>query len=788
MVCDAQDDVCSPRWPYALAFLLLAPGLAGLTGSSFTFGMREDPLLNGAERASHNELFGIARDIRSDEWGVGLPSVRAQQRSDPSFPLVNLNEGLGQLQRNSADTPVLDWGLAFRPLLWPLLVGNRWSLGVRWFLRESLLFLSLFLLFSVLCARPEAGEEEARRRSSICALSALAVLFSGAFCWWMSTGFTDMAVYASAAVVAVALARRAASRRLRVLYTLAMAYAASCFFFVFYPPSWAPFIWVMGGAAFDLHFREDRSPRRLLVAMVPLVVVIAFAALLGLAYYSPYLALIRHTAYPGRRTAAAGELPLSRILDMILPSHDVLAPLDQPARYLGRIAFMNVCEASVVEVTPLFLLVAMSLVSARVRDALRVVVRRNAGTLVVWLLLGAWMFLPLPDWFGAVTLMRWSPSKRTLFSFGMATAILGASLLCELAAAQPARRIAWREIAFGLLALTAAFLLGRRHLDAAIHVPWTANGPLLVVALSSAVGLVLLHDWRGPTVLAAGWALSLFMVNVKVNPLVRSRHLFYRGEGYAAIEKALAEEPGRVVDYRIHFGNTLAGHELPSLATVQFAPDLGFYRFLTAGAEGVSEDLYNRYAIATFALPPEKTRILNKDEDYIQVAISPCSRRLAALGVNHFVVPATAAVPAECANAFTVAPAGEVVLWSRKEPVCTFGLATGLRAPLSAEDFEFSCKHSGEQPRFHVRRSGFDIEAPAGAGVHYAIAMNTSLVGKSECSNAGLRTLDAHLVLSPTGTGPAHCSVNYFDSVDAIRQLLEMPPRSIAVRSAGTSP
>jgi hypothetical protein len=327
-------------------------------------------------------------------------------------------------------------------------------------------------------------------------------------------------------------------------------------------------------------------------------------------------------------------------------------------------------------------------------------------------------------------------------------------------------------MALGLLALTAAFLLGRAHLDNAIPIGWTAKVPLLVAALSSAAGLLLIHHRRGPTILAAGWALSLLMVNLKVNPLVRSRHLFYRGNGYAAIERALASEPGRVVDYRLHFGNTLAGHGLPSLATVQFAPDLGLYRFLTAGAEGVSEDLYNRYSNTTFVFPPEKTRLLN--QDYFQVAISPCSRRLAAVGVNHFVVSTPTAVPPECANAFTVAPAGEVALWSRKEPVCTFGVAKGPRPPASAEDFDFSCKSSGNQPRLHLRRRGLDIEAPAEAGVHYAMAVNTSLLGESSCVNAALQTLDAHLVVSATGGGPVLCSVSYFSSVDAIQRLLDI--------------
>jgi len=761
--------VSSRRWLYVLACLLLLPGLAGLSGSSYLFSAHLDPLLTSAERTSLQEVLGRARGIRSDEYNVTLPSVRAQQESDPSFPLVNLNEGLGQFQRNSAATPVLDWGIAFRPLLWPLLLRTRWSEGVHWFLRMSLFLLSLFLLFSAMTEHPGADDAEVRRRSAICAIASIAVLFSSALSWWLSTGLLDMAVYSGLAVAGVAVRQRAATARLRVLSTLGIAYATTCFFFVFYPPSWAPFIWLMGGAAFDLHRRKEHGPVKAVASLVPLLAILAIGALLGLFYSSPYLALVSHTAYPGNRIAAAGQLPVARLLDMILPSHDVWAPLRADAQYLGRIEGMNVCEASAVEVPPFFLLLAMAVVSPRVRNAARAVACRNAATLLVWVLLGAWMFVPLPRWFGAASLLQWSPAKRVLFPFGVTTAILGAAFLAELAAAKPQRR-SWRQIAFGLVALAAVILLARRHLDGSIPIGWTERIPLLLLALTWAAGLIWLHDQFGARIMAWGWALSLLAADVGVNPLMRSRDLFQGGAGYAALQKALAAEPGRIVDYSLHFGNAMAGYGLPVLDAVQFAPDLGLYRFLTAGS-GVSEELFNRFSIVTFALPSEKTALLN--EDFFQVAISPCSKRLAALGVNHLVLPASAALPVDCSTMFKMVPAGDAVLWSRAEPVCPFGVAQGARAPTSAEDFDFRCASVGSAPRLEPRRSGFDFEVPARNGFHFALPINTSVIGETSCTGAALSTLDAHLIVSPTGAGPARCSILYLDSFRAISRLLQ---------------
>ena len=106
-----------PRWFAALLVALLVLGAAGFSQSSWLYGMRRDRLFTQAERDSAHEIYGNSRGIRSDEWAVETPQVRAQQLA--GFPLVNLSEGLGELQRNVYDLPVLDWGLAFRPLTWP---------------------------------------------------------------------------------------------------------------------------------------------------------------------------------------------------------------------------------------------------------------------------------------------------------------------------------------------------------------------------------------------------------------------------------------------------------------------------------------------------------------------------------------------------------------------------------------------------------------------------------------------------------------------------------------------
>jgi len=106
----------------------------------------------------------------------GASSLHSRAQQLAGFPLVNLNEGIGELQRNVYDIPVLDWGLPFRPLTWPYFIPLRWSHGARWFLRDAVLLLGVFALLS-------AFVEDKRTA----AMAAVALLFSSAFVWWRST-------------------------------------------------------------------------------------------------------------------------------------------------------------------------------------------------------------------------------------------------------------------------------------------------------------------------------------------------------------------------------------------------------------------------------------------------------------------------------------------------------------------------------------------------------------------------------------------------------------------------
>lgn len=754
-------------WVLALGFVLI--GMAGFTGSSWLVVWRGDGLLRPDERGAR-EIYGQSRGIRSDEWAVDLPVARAQQLATPTYPLVNRNLGLGHLQRNPYDVPVLDWGIAFRPIVWFLLGPGRWAHGMRWFLRSAIAVLGIFLWMRAVA---DAGAPPDRWRRAIAAVGAIAVFFTSGVSWWLSTVLAQMVGFSGLAIAAAARGAVAPTRARRWVWTAAAGYLATCAFFFFYPPVWGPLLWILVAAIVDLHARRERSFVRGAWRSAPMVALVATGVVVSIVYYAPYLALVAETLYPGRRVAAAGEAPLSRLVDMVWPSLQVIGRAGAPERYLGRLE-TNVCEASAVEAFPLFFLAALCVASARVRAAATRAIRANPASFAVWALLLAWLFVRLPEAVGTVTLLRWSPWFRVLYPFGVLSGIVSVGMLAELSGGARAR-FSWPSLGVAAAFLGAAFFAARGLLAHGSRPFWF---PMLLTAAIALAAAALVGRASGALLVALAWAVPLVVADVAVNPLVRSRDLFLPGAGHAEIARALRSAPGRVLDYGTHPGSYLAAYGFPVLASVEMVPDRYLFQFLAPDAPGLTREVYDRYAHVSFALPPEPTRVVAGDA--FRVAISPCSARLAALGVNHVLTAPDRAIPIDCREAFERRSAGDLVLWSRRAPVSLFGAWEGDTAPASAVDFDFTRTVEGAAAL--PSRDGLTLVVPPKARAAYAYALNLELVDEVRCENARAAGLDAHVVIWPTGAGAARCELRFLGSAGALRRLAGAPPVLAPVR------
>lgn len=778
------DRATISRWALAYVVTLFALGLLGLTGSSGAIASKWDPLLTESESGAIHELFSTSRAIRGDEYAVELPVVRAQQMASPSFPLVNLNIGIGQLQRTPYEIPVLDWGLVFRPMTWPIFIGSRWAHALHWFLRASTLAFGLIAWFSALAARGAANATEARRRAAIGALAAFSVLFSSQIQWFFGHAIVDLVAFACLAAFAFDCAFVARTPIGRVAWLALATWVATCGFFHFYAPLWAPVLWLLSGAIIDSAWRSTssllRATRRALLGLG----LTATGVTISLLYYLPYFETVRHTVYPGQRIAEAGTVEIARLLDLFWPSLNGSAPLAAEPRFFSKRSWLNVCEASAVEVTPLFLLAALAVVNQSVRRASWRAIARNPGITFAMLVLAGWCWVPLPRFFGGITLLQWTPGSRAFFVLGVLGAGLATAVIAELEPSlastnlQRQRWRVWLEGAVALVVVTAAWLLARQELAGGNRSGW---GPIALSAVLLVASAIALRSQWGPRLFAFAWLLPLIIATGPVNPLTRSRDLFREGEGHRVVADTLRSEPGRLVDFSTHNASLLSAFGWPVLASVQNAPDLELFRFLAPDSPGLTENIYNRYAHVSFVLPPGTT---HGRTDAFVAQISPCSRRFHALGVNHFLAPGASVLPDECASEFDGKIAGTVLLWTRRHPVGMVGAARGR--PASTLDFDWSASGLGSQVKVIPFRDHLRLDLPAGEGISFAFPVNRSLVDEVHCKGASARALDAHLVFE-AGPMPSHCEVDFLGTVGAVRRLMHPSSPPIAFESEPSS-
>jgi hypothetical protein len=761
-----------PALRRALVAALFLLGVAGFTGSSWWYEARVDALNAAATRAQDREVFGFSRPIRGDEYRVDLPLSRANQRSDPPFPMVNVNLGLGQHQRNPFDAPVLDWGIVIRPWIWPLFLADRWAHGVRWFMREALLLAALFAWFDVV-ARPRRREETpSRARAAIAALAAVSVAYSSHLVWWRGHAMAQVVAVAGILVWAAARAAAARTAAARAAWLLAVAWLSACTFSSFYAPIFGAILWIVSGCVVDVALRERPTWRGAAGVAAPILVAIAAGAATAIAYFAPYVAVVLESLYPGRRVTSGGEVSWHRLAAMFWPSLHAYAPPHTYEKFAGTAEVPgNVCEAAAVEVAPAFVVAAALLTSRRVRSAVWATVRERPGLAAAVGVLATWIFVRVPPLFGTVTLLRWTQGGRAWMPFGVGLALLTAAVLADLAERpRDARsRWGWRELLAGLAAVAAMAALGRAQLPPDGRAFWF---PILLTGVLVLAGAAALDRPAGAVVLALAWCVPLVLSTARVNPLLRSRDLFHEEAGHRAVAAALARTPGRLVDYATHAGATLGGYGWPVLGTVDTAPEGSLWRFLEPAVPGLDEQTWNRYAHVRFVLPPTPTRLVQTD--FFVAQLSPCGARVAALGVNHLLTEADAVLPPGCAAQFERRPAGDLALWTRRRPVGLVGVAGGAR-PASALAFDWSPSAAGAA-RVTVRRDGLVFDLPDAPGKHYAYAVNLGVLDEVACANATATFVDTHVVVSHGGgPGPGHCEIGFLGTRGALRRLLHRP-------------
>ena len=374
-------------WYYALCLVLFATmAIAGLHGSSISiYGSNY-----GYSTGKHQPFLGTPKGTRVDEWNYHTPTILNQILRRDRLAVDSSLFGPDKAAL-FANVPTCHWSEWFRPQFWvfhylPLSAAY----ACYWQTKGLLLLTGTFSLFLLLT-----------RSSTAAALGALWYFVSTYTQWcysWPSL-LPEMVGLFGWVICLGAYLTIGRSRWRLILAALLCTLFAVDFALCAYPPHQFPLVifglaisaWWLWTRADLIISKEAWLPRTLAVSGCWL----SLALVLGLFYLDVQVGFgeLASTIYPGRRSVGGGTVTAAQMLSHFMDfwKHERHFPLE-----LG-----NICEATgYLWLAPMTLLLPRHSLAAarRVRSA-------NLFLWLTFLLLAAWMLLPIPAAVGRVFLL-----------------------------------------------------------------------------------------------------------------------------------------------------------------------------------------------------------------------------------------------------------------------------------------------------------------------------------------------------------------------------------------------
>jgi hypothetical protein len=568
-----KDCTLKPgRFLVVLLSLLSVYVVAELTPSSYSISLQS--LGTAPKWAS----VGVPRMIRADEWAVWTPFVQATVRN--GFQRYNATSVYNEDLRNINSLPILDWGLVFKPYFWLFFVAP-----------PSYAY-SFFFAFQVFCFL--YGYRQLFRRlqlsDGLAAGGALLLVFCGFTQYWWTTLGPTLSFFPW---VALSVLQSHRWWKYPAITYSVVAWVVG----LAYPPAIISLCFVLLILRVSLP-NHSRLRYGLLTAGS-----LALAGLLIGMYYQELIEITRHTIYPGARRSSPGTESPTLFMGMLWPSFN-----QQGFEALGG---LNLCESSVIGTfLPLSLLAFIDFNELRrlFRGELGTMPRRCAVSLLIgFLLMAAWIFLPIPSVLGKIFLWQFVPARRMLFAPGF---LLTALCLVILNWCRPVMSTVRTALLF--MVVVAGIFVSK----ALYHLEFSTT-PLRewVAAAIIPAGAFLVRRQRVP---ARRMIICMcIFANVVLfgffNPLQSARDIFeaHESETLQKLRRLQdADSRGWLVVGEYH-GAILNGQGFRSIQHVLISPHLAFFRQRFPDLpESEFNTIFNRYAhilLADVAAPYNPT-------------------------------------------------------------------------------------------------------------------------------------------------------------------------------------
>lgn len=551
------------------------------------------------------------RGVRSDEWVVSTQMAVAQAQNH--FRRVNQNIAGGQDMSLMGDVPYKDWSSVFKPQNLAFFgMPLEYAYAFRWWLSGFVLIVASYFL---------ALEFFPRKRLLATLIASIVGLSPLLFWWYSSSTFLSVAYPFIGLMLAMRILK-SANTKLRLIYSLLLAYVLTCFALILYPPFQIacalPIAIFFIGYLIETYSRESRGDMLKALGFLAAAAVIAgMAVLLFLDTRSSAVNLVTHTTYPGKRIEISGGI------DPILPFSSFLSPNLQYETQASVGYLRNQSEAAnFILIAPFLLFPSLYMIIREFKKHRKILWGLLFTDGVMILFLSRMLFrTPWLDPFYHYLGQDKVPPTRLLIGLGV-SGIIQLILICRASIQAQLSKLELRTLALigATTALGVMFFVGVYTLN---HYPFFLSNPLKVIVFALWIATAIYFILRRPVNLGlAMLVLFSFFSVYRIMPLYRGLGPLTTSAPIRAIESVPNDGSWVVVDDRLLINfPIMAGRR--SLNSVQFYPQLAMWHQLDPSGH-YAED-YNRYAHVVFDDDPTLNEPFALPQaDVLDVKFDPC--------------------------------------------------------------------------------------------------------------------------------------------------------------------
>lgn len=521
-------------------------------------------VLNMFGHTGEGLLWGAPQGIRSDEWAVWTPYFQAVVNND--FGRYNLNSIYHEDFRGFSALPLKDWGLIFKPLLWPfLLFGEAYAFSMH----HALIMLTFIIGWKQLTEKilPES------KKGFIAGLFSLLLFFSGfTQVWWTTLG--PILALTPWLLLTVIWCEAISIKKIVVFSYISAAWLLSHT----YPPI------VISSAYLALLLLLAFNPKLFNPKTIAGLGAGGLAALAVVYFYlEDPIAIMSQTVYPGQRISLGGDAPWMLWLSAFFPyiNHSY-----------NEAWILNICEVGAVT----SLLPVMAVVFGQHRNIERSQKVIIGAFIAVIILMSLWMLISSPEWLARITLLDRVPGIRMMWALGLAINFLAIyALLVSNIRFTFLRSAIFLVVTVGVYA-TACVIHGRAIGEKSA---WELIAPLILIAVVVLAGERLSNQQSAKLLILVATAL---LINViywgSFNPGQSAKPIFSLKDSDALVPlKELEQQhPKGWVVVSGYPGAILQGLGLPSITHVLMMPKPAFFRAIFPEmSDGHFMHVFNRY-------------------------------------------------------------------------------------------------------------------------------------------------------------------------------------------------